>query len=92
MEMVPDDWDDKVFIGVAPKTDRCGEEFWGIFKHEGSMYRVNFTWGTDYYMSEVGEWDDPFPQVDWSAEEIECEEVRAVPVTTYTYEPIEEAA
>ena len=87
-----DYWHDCQLIGVAPGTDRLGKEFWGIFEHEGKLYRVKYTWGTDFYMSEVGTWDDPFPQVPHGTDEIECEEVTKTSVVSWVYEPIEEAA
>jgi len=87
--LVDEEYIDTEFIGVAPGTDRCGEEHWMIFDYDGLVWRVKYVWGTDYYMTEVGEWEDPFPQVACNIDEIECEQVKKVPVTTYRYEPID---
>jgi hypothetical protein len=86
-----DAWVHTECMGVADGTDRLGEEHRGVFKYKGILYRVTYTWGNAYYMSEVGEWTDPFPGLKYGDTEIECEAVRQVKVTTYNYEPIDAA-
>lgn len=80
-----DDWLAVEVCGTAPGSDGLGEECWGVFEHERRLYRVKFVRGSPYWRSNVGPWENPFPQVAYDAEEIECTEVRAVQVVTMTY-------
>lgn len=82
-------WEHTEYIGIAPRTDSLGEEHWGIFDHDGTLYRVKFVQGNSYWQSEMGQWEEPFPTANWKDNEIECEQVTKVAVTTYRYEPVE---
>lgn len=90
-DMVPDHFLER--IPTEGSYVELGNWYWGVFEHEGTYYRVKFTWGQDYYMEQVGNWDTPFPQSEqdpeFEAYMVECQEVRRVPVTSYQYEPVE---
>ena len=83
---------DTKYIGVAPGTDRLGEEHWMFFEYEGLLWRVMYVQGNSYWRSEMGAWETPFPQADFKAGEVECEQVEKVAVTTYSYIPVSESS
>ena len=79
---------DTEFIRVAPMSDSLGEERWMIFEHDELLWRIKYIDGNSYWRSEMGQWEDQFPQVKYDATEIECEQVVAKTVTTTSYVPI----
>ena len=68
--------------------DGLVEGRWAVFEFEGKLYRVQYRDGSDYWYENCGEPVEPFGHI-WREKVVECEEVKAVPVTTYRYEPIE---
>jgi hypothetical protein len=93
-EMIPRDYllqaikerdlyDDEV-LGVAEGTDRLGEYHEGVIDYKGKFYRVEYTWGTAYFMAEVGEWADPLPP----GKSIKCTEVTRVTKTITVWENV----
>ena len=85
------------------ETDATSVEMgvWKAFVFEvvgatNQAYQVYYVIGNSYYMSEVGEWYDYFPNEDYHHRDwiltngddtIRCIKVKQVPVTTYEWQP-----
>jgi len=75
-------------IGTSPGTDALGIDYWGVFEHEGKLYRVKYTDGNSYWLDQMGSWEDPF--ILNADRNVDCEEVVAHEVITITYEPVKD--